>query len=59
MEKNERQTNARYGGMRPFMTNVYSTHGEWDPWRPMGIQTDINPKSPATVIPGILNQLNY
>lgn len=41
-----------YGGMNPEVTNVYFTHGSIDPWRVMGIQTDLNERSPAVVIPG-------
>lgn len=45
--------NVLYGGFRPDIRNVYFTHGLIDPWRTMGIQEDLNPHSPANVVPGI------
>jgi hypothetical protein len=53
IENNIRRTNQIYGGFNPFFTNVYSTHGQWDPWRPMGIKTDLNSRTPVSVIPGV------
>lgn len=44
--------NVLYGGFSPVINNVYFTHGLIDPWRTMGIQTDLNNRSPADVIPG-------
>ncbi|GAB0098737.1 Peptidase S28 [Sergentomyia squamirostris] len=45
-------TNLNHNGMNPIITNVYSTHGELDPWRPMGVQEDVNSFAPTLVIPG-------
>lgn len=30
------QTNLDFGGMEPNVENVYMTHGELDPWNPIG-----------------------
>lgn len=38
--------------MNPAVNNVYFTQGQIDPWRAMGIQNDLNARSPADVIPG-------
>lgn len=51
MNDNVHRTNVIYGGMNPAVTNVFFTQGQLDPWRPMGIQEDLNPSSPAVVIP--------
>lgn len=52
MQVNVERKNVKYGGMNPAVTNVYFTQGAIDPWRTMGIQTDLNDRSPADVIPG-------
>lgn len=44
--------NVLFGGFRPEINNVYFTNGMIDPWRTMSIQTDLNFRSPADVIPG-------
>lgn len=44
--------NVLFGGFRPEINNVYFTNGMIDPWRTMSIQTDLNSRSPADVIPG-------
>lgn len=49
---NIEQKNVLYGGLRPEVNNVYFTNGMIDPWRPLSIQTDLNSRSPADVIPG-------
>ena len=41
------QTNHQFGGLKPEVENVYITHGQLDPWRAMGIQSE----SEATIIP--------
>ncbi|XP_055530179.1 thymus-specific serine protease [Wyeomyia smithii] len=51
LESNVARTNTVYGHMNPAVTNVFFTHGQLDPWRPMGIQEDLNEHSPAVVIP--------
>jgi Serine carboxypeptidase S28 len=40
-----------YGALAPNVRNVYSTHGQLDPWRPMGVQEDINEASPTVILP--------
>ncbi|CRK95698.1 CLUMA_CG009156, isoform A [Clunio marinus] len=45
------RTNIIYGALNPSVRNVYSTHGEFDPWRPMGVQEDINEYSPTVILP--------
>uniref|UniRef100_A0A1B0DNK3 Uncharacterized protein n=1 Tax=Phlebotomus papatasi TaxID=29031 RepID=A0A1B0DNK3_PHLPP len=44
-------TNLNQNGMNPIITNVYSTHGQLDPWRPMGVQENVNSFAPTAVIP--------
>lgn len=51
LDQNVKDTNIVYGGFNPAVTQVYSTHGYLDPWRPMGIQKDLNEHSPTVVIP--------
>lgn len=34
------------------VTNVFFTHGEHDPWRPMGVQDPLNENTPAVVLLG-------
>lgn len=34
------------------MTNVFFTHGEVDPWRPMGVQEDVNSETPVVILEG-------
>ncbi|CRK86495.1 CLUMA_CG000124, isoform A [Clunio marinus] len=46
-------TNIMYGGTQPNVSNVYFTNGELDPERFLGVLRDLNPTSPATVIPGV------
>jgi Serine carboxypeptidase S28 len=48
---NAHRTNIIYGEMSPNVRNVYSTHGELDPWRAMGVQKDINVHSPTFILP--------
>lgn len=45
------RTNVVFGGLSPNIRNVYFTHGQLDPWRAMGVQTDVNESSPVDVIP--------
>ncbi|CAO1346011.1 unnamed protein product [Diamesa serratosioi] len=48
--ENVQRTNTIYGGFHPAVRNVYSTHGQLDPWRPMGLQEDLNEWSPTTIL---------
>lgn len=43
--------NTIYGSLQPNVRNVYSTHGQLDPWRPMGVQKDINEFSQTFILP--------
>lgn len=52
MQINVERKNVKYGGMNPAVNNVYFTQGSIDPWRTMGIQNDLNDRSPADVVPG-------
>lgn len=51
VERNIARTNVRYGGFDLSLTNVYFTHGDLDPWHPMGILEDLNEDTPVRVIP--------
>lgn len=51
VEENIRRTNVIYGGYNIAITNAYFSHGELDPWHPMGILEDLNKLSPAFIIP--------
>lgn len=44
--------NAVHNGLNLNVTNVFSTHGQIDPWRPLGVQVDINEESPTVVLEG-------
>lgn len=46
------RTNVVFGSWQLSVRNVYFTNGSVDPWRPMGVQADLNESSPADVIPG-------
>ena len=52
IEENTRNTNKNYGGINNEITNLYITHGQLDPWSPLGIQKSVNKLSFATIIPG-------
>ncbi|KAG5670378.1 hypothetical protein PVAND_000648 [Polypedilum vanderplanki] len=45
------RTNVIYGGLNPNVRRVYSSHGEFDPWAPMGVRWDINDESPTVILP--------
>jgi len=46
-----RRKNVIHGGINPYVTNVYFTHGSIDPWHPTGILSDLNPYSLVDIIP--------
>lgn len=48
----QRFNNAR-GGLTPAASNVLYVHGQFDPWRSIGVQTTNRPDSPAIVISGL------
>jgi hypothetical protein len=51
VQGNVDRTNVIYGALDPSVRNVYSTHGQLDPWRAMGAQEDINEFSPTVILP--------
>jgi len=51
VERNVLRSNVRFGGFNPQVTNVYFTHGQLDPWHPMGVLEDVNDSSPVTMLP--------
>lgn len=44
-------TNVKYNGLNPNVRNVYSTHGNLDPWKAAGALEYINHESPTYIIP--------
>lgn len=52
IEQKIAQTNVNHLGFETQVTNVFFTHGEIDPWRPMGVQTDVNADSPVVILEG-------
>lgn len=53
LEANARRSRLRYGGIENAkFTNVYTSQGEYDPWRYAGINEDLNPSSPTYIIEG-------
>lgn len=43
--------NGVFGGKQPAVSKVIFTHGELDPFRSLGVQSDLNDESPVIVIP--------
>jgi Serine carboxypeptidase S28 len=58
IEANVQRTNARNYGRYPVFTNVFSTHGQLDPWRAVGVERAPNEGSPVTIIPSEINMKN-
>lgn len=52
MDENVSRFNTAYGAFNPNVTNTIFVHGELDPWRSIGRQTQLNPSSPAIIIRG-------
>jgi hypothetical protein len=46
------RTNINHGSRHPVVRNVYTTHGEYDPWSALGVLEDINEDSPVVILPG-------
>lgn len=46
------KTNLKHNGFSPKLTNVFFTHGELDPWRPMGVQENVNSDTPVVILEG-------
>lgn len=51
MQDTIRGVNRLYGGLNPGAYRLFLTHGEMDPFRSLAPSIDINPLSPAVVIP--------
>ncbi|XP_055384473.1 putative serine protease K12H4.7 [Condylostylus longicornis] len=49
LHKNIANTNEMYGGWQPNVTNVFFTHGQLDPWHPMGVH--VNEDGENNIIP--------
>ena len=49
--------NERYGGLNigQDVKNLFTVHGSFDTWRPLGRISPFNPTSPTVMIDGILN----
>lgn len=52
IDNNVNRFNSGFGELNPGVTNTIFMHGELDPWRSIGVQTDLNPSTPAIVIRG-------
>ena len=52
MANNIERNHRLYGGFNPGIYDVLFTHGEMDPMRTIGVTEDLNPRSPAIVMPG-------
>lgn len=52
IRKQIEHTNINLGGSTPDVSQVLFTNGEMDPKRTLGVLRDLNPTSPAIVIPG-------
>ncbi|XP_061723972.1 putative serine protease K12H4.7 [Cydia pomonella] len=46
------RTNKRYGGLTPNVTKVVFTHGDMDPWHPLGVLQDLGPDAPVIMTNG-------
>lgn len=57
MLQNVQRFNNLRGGLTPAATNVLYVHGQFDPWRSIGVQTTNRPDSPAIVIAGTISLL--
>lgn len=51
--------NALYGEWNPSVSNVIFTHGQLDPWRAMGVQTDVSRTAPVIIIRGRLIEIKF
>ncbi|KAG4065090.1 hypothetical protein HA402_007487 [Bradysia odoriphaga] len=51
MLQNVQRFNNMRGGLTPAATNVLYVHGQFDPWRSIGVQTSNHPTVSAIVIP--------
>lgn len=52
MEEGVEWTNLNKKGLQPEVENVFFTHGEHDPWRAVGLASDLNESSPVVILSG-------
>lgn len=52
IQANVLATNNMHNGFVPNVSNVFFTHGEFDPWRPMGVQEPLNEDTPTVILKG-------
>lgn len=50
LDANTRAMRLKYGGLNSTFTRVFTTQGEFDPSRSLGLQEDLNPESPTKLI---------
>ncbi len=53
-----KSTNTYYGGLDLDVENVVFVYGSNDPWHRLGLQTELNEKSPLYIINGKTSQRN-
>lgn len=51
MLQNVQRFNNLRGGLNPAATNVIYVHGQFDPWRSIGVQTSNHESNTAIIIP--------
>lgn len=56
-KKNIENSNRKYGGLKPNVTNVYFTQGSRDPWQSIGISSNLNDHSPGFLIKGTFSMI--
>lgn len=54
MLENIARFNTERGGLTPSASNILYVHGQYDPWRSIGVQSLSHPDSPVIVINGKL-----
>lgn len=52
LQQNSARFNTVYGGLNPSITNALFVHGQYDPWRSAGVQSDLSASAQAIVIVG-------
>lgn len=50
IQANTEETNRNHNSLTPDVTNIFFTHGEIDPWRPMGVQSNVNADTPVVIL---------
>jgi len=52
LHANSGRFNTVYGGLNPSVTNTIFVHGQYDPWRSVGVTQNLGPSAQAIVIQG-------